>query len=306
MPLTGPRWISSDEVYAKLSFRDGSRAILESLRRGVDPAADPARSIVDVSSGQLLLMPAEVGPYVGVKVASVSPDNPTRGLERIQGLYLLLDAVTLSPLAQLDGVALTTLRTAAVSAAAAEALAPAHVEHLVVFGSGPQAWGHAVALRAVRPVDRVTIVGRDPHRAAALADKLDDGDCTATAGSAAAVAAADLVVCATTARSPVFEQAVRDDALLIAVGSHEPDARELPGDVVARAQVVVEDEGTALREAGDVAIPVSERRLDPASLLSLRSVVRGDVAVDRSRLRVFKSVGMAWEDLVIASAIYEA
>ena len=97
MPLTGPRWISSDEVYAKLSFRDGSRAILESLRRGVDPAADPARSIVDVSSGQLLLMPAEVGPYVGVKVASVSPDNPTRGLERIQGLYLLLDAVTLSP-----------------------------------------------------------------------------------------------------------------------------------------------------------------------------------------------------------------
>ena len=90
------------------------------------------------------------------------------------------------------------------------------------------------------------------------------------------------------------------------MGSHEPDARELPGDVVARAQVVVEDEGTALREAGDVAIPVSERRLDPASLLSLRSVVRGDVAVDRSRLRVFKSVGMAWEDLVIASAIYEA
>ena len=150
-----------------------------------------------------------------------------------------------------------------------------------------------MALRAVRPVDRVTIVGRDPHRAAALADKLDDGDCTATAGSAAAVAEADLVDYATTARSPVFEQAVRDDALLIAVGSHEPDARELPGDVVARAQVVAEDEGTALREAGDAAIPGSERRLDPASLLSLRSVVQGDVAVDRSRLRVLKSVGMA-------------
>ncbi|GAW50256.1 MULTISPECIES: ornithine cyclodeaminase family protein [unclassified Nocardioides] len=306
MPLTGPVWISSDEVYARLSFVGAARAISESLRDGLDPSADPPRSIVDVSSGQLLIMPSEFARHVGVKIASVSPNNPARGLQRIQGVYLLLDADTLAPVAQLDGVALTTLRTAAVSAAAADVLAPDRVEHLVVFGSGPQAWGHVMALRAVRPVERVTIVARDRDRAAALADKLADGTMTAAAGSADAVADADLVVCATTARSPLFSGNVRDDTLLIAVGSHEPDARELPGDVVARAQVVVEDEAAALREAGDVMIPVAEGRLDPASLVSLRSVVRGEVPVDRSRPRVFKSVGMSWEDLVIASAIYHA
>jgi ornithine cyclodeaminase/alanine dehydrogenase-like protein (mu-crystallin family) len=306
MALTGPRWISSDEVYARLSFAGGARAISASLRDGLDPSVDPARSIVDVSSGQLLIMPSEFARHVGVKIASVAPDNPSRGLQRIQGVYLLLDAATLEPVAQLDGVALTTLRTAAVSAAAADALAPARVEHLVVFGSGPQAWGHVLALRAVRPVDRVTIVARDQGRAAALADKLADVDMRAAVGSPDAVADADLVVCATTARSPLFEDLVRDDTLLIAVGSHEPDARELPGDVVARAQVVVEDEAAALREAGDVMIPVSEGQLDAGSLVSLRSVVRGDVPVDRSRPRVFKSVGMSWEDLVIASAIYHA
>jgi ornithine cyclodeaminase len=306
MALNGPVWISSDEVYARLSFVSAARAISESLRDGLDPSADPARSIIDVSSGQLLIMPSEFARHVGVKIASVSPDNPARGLQRIQGVYLLLDAATLAPVAQLDGVALTTLRTAAVSAAAADALAPERVEHLVVFGSGPQAWGHVMALRAVRPVERVTIVARDRDRAAALADKLADGSMTAAAGSPDAVADADLVVCATTARSPLFSDNVRDDTLLIAVGSHEPDARELPGDVVARAQVVVEDEAAALREAGDVMIPVAEGRLDPASLVSLRSAVRGDVPVDRSRPRVFKSVGMSWEDLVIASAIYHA
>jgi ornithine cyclodeaminase len=306
MALTGPVWISSDEVYARLSFLDAARAISESLRDGLDPSADPARSIVDVASGQLLIMPSEIARHVGVKIASVSPGNPARGLQRIQGVYLLLDAATLAPVAQLDGVALTTLRTAAVSAAAADTLAPERVEHLVVFGSGPQAWGHVMALRAVRDVERVTIVARDRDRAAALADKLADGQMTAAAGSVDAVADADLVVCATTARSPLFADKVRDDALVIAVGSHEPDARELPGEVVARAQVVVEEEAAALREAGDVMIPVAEGRLDPASLVPLRSAVRGDVPVDRSRPRVFKSVGMSWEDLVIASAIYRA
>lgn len=285
--------ISSDEVYARLSFADGARAISESLRDGLDTSADPARLILEVASGQLLIMPSEFARYVGVKVASVSPDNPARGLQRIQGVYLLLDAATLAPIAQLDGVALTTLRTAAVSAAAADTLAPDRVEHLVVFGSGPQAWGHVMALRAVRPVERVTIVARERDRAAALADKFADGNLAVAAGSPDAVRDADLVVCATTARSPLFADEVRDDALLIAVGSHEPDARELPGDVVARAQVVVEDKAAALREAGDVMIPVAEGRLDPDSLVSLRAAVRGDVPLDRSRPRVFKSVGMS-------------
>src|SRR5665647_1709522 len=165
-------WISAEEVFARVSFGAAVRAVQRDLRAGLDPAHDFSRSILDVAHGQLLLMPTQSPEFVGVKVASVRPGNPARGKERIQGIYLLMDAATLSPIALIDGTALTALRTPAVSAAAADHLAPAQVDHLVVFGSGPQAWGHIEAMQAIRTVGRVTIVARDQGRAAALASRV--------------------------------------------------------------------------------------------------------------------------------------
>jgi len=155
-------WISAEEVFARVSFGAAVRAVQRDLRAGLDPAHDFSRSILDVAHGQLLLMPTQSPEFVGVKVASVTPGNPALGKERIQGVYLLMDAATLSPIALIDGTALTTLRTPAISAAAADHLAPAQVDHLVVFGSGPQAWGHIEAMRVIRTVGRVTIVVKGP------------------------------------------------------------------------------------------------------------------------------------------------
>ena len=104
-----------------------------------------------------------------MKVATVAPGNPALGLERIQGVYLLMDAETLSVVATIDGTALTTLRTPALSAAAARPPRAGPGRPLVVFGSGPQAWGHIQALATIRDLGRVSIVGRDRDRAAALA-----------------------------------------------------------------------------------------------------------------------------------------
>ncbi|MEU3574056.1 ornithine cyclodeaminase family protein, partial [Kitasatospora sp. NPDC036755] len=145
-------------------------AIERVLLDGFDPEAAPARSAVPVPAGELLLMPAAAGPYAGVKIAGVAPANPERGLPRITGSYLLLDGPTLQPLALLDGAALTALRTPAVTAAALRRLAVPEAEHLVLFGSGPQAYGHLDALMAVRPLRRLTVVARDPGRAGALAE----------------------------------------------------------------------------------------------------------------------------------------
>lgn len=303
MSGSAPRWIGAEEVFA-LGFGGAVRAVQDALRGGVDPSGDFHRGILDVASGQLLLMPSESPDFVGIKVATVAPGNPERGLERIQGTYLLMDAATLSPIALLDGTALTTLRTPAVSAAAADLLAPASAPHLVVFGSGPQALGHVQAMRAIRHVERVTVVGRDPERARALAERLAD-DTDARVGTPEAVADAQLVVCATTARHPLFDGTlVPDDACVVAVGSHEPDARELDATLMARAQVVVEDPAVALREAGDVIMAVDEALLDPFSLVPMRDIVTGALAVDRERPRVFKSSGMSWEDLVVAAAVF--
>jgi ornithine cyclodeaminase/alanine dehydrogenase-like protein (mu-crystallin family) len=282
-------------------------AVRDALRGGLDPAGDAARSNVPMQHGQLLMMPAEWGGYTGVKLVTVAPANPDHGLPRIQGAYLLMDAPTLAPLAVLDAVAFTAVRTAAVSAVAVEQLAEADAQRLVVFGSGPQAHSHLAALRAVRPVREVVVVGRDEVRARALVARAAAEGLAARTGTPADVADADLVVCATTARTPLFDGALlRQHATVVAVGSHEPDAAEVDTTTVCGSTVVVEARATALREAGDVIGPVRAGRLDPNALVELTDLVRGAAPVPPSRPRLFKSVGMAWEDLVLAATAYAA
>jgi ornithine cyclodeaminase len=305
--MTALPWISADEVFAAVSYADAVHALRRHLATGPDPATDPQRSILDLANGQLLLMPSESADAVGVKVATVAPGNAAVGLERIQGIYLLMDAQTLTPAALLDGTALTTLRTPAVSAAAASYLAPETVDHLVVFGSGPQAHGHVEAMNAIRPLGRVSIVARHPGRAQDLVDRLTDAGFSASTGTPDAVKDAQLIVCATTARTPLFDgAAVPVDSCTIAVGSHEPDARELDSTLMSWAQVVVEDIAVALREAGDVLIPLGEGTLSEDSLVPMRDLATGAASVDRSRPRVFKSSGMSWEDLVVAEEVFRA
>jgi ornithine cyclodeaminase/alanine dehydrogenase-like protein (mu-crystallin family) len=202
---------------------------------------------------------------------------------------------------------LTTLRTSAISAAVADHLAPAEVDHLVVFGSGPQACGHVAAMRTIRPTGRVTIVARDQDRAGALASRVQASGLDARVGTAQDVHNAQLIVCATTARAPLFDgRLVPDDACVVAIGSHAADSRELDSTLVGRAQLVVEDTVVALREAGDLIIAIGQAVIAPASLVPMRDIITGQTPVDHHRPRVFKSSGMSWEDLVIAAKVYRA
>jgi ornithine cyclodeaminase len=291
------RFLDADDV-AALGPAAAVRAITDALSGGLDPAADPARIPVGLTSGQLLLMPSEVAAAVGVKVVTVAPENPTRGLPRIQAAYLLFDRDTLALGAVLDGTALTTLRTPAVSVAAVLPRLPEHPLRVVVVGAGPQATGHVATLAAVRELDRVTYLVRDPARTPLDAVALGSPDAGPELG------AADVVVCATSARLPVLDSAaVRDNAVVVAVGSHEPDARELDPALLGRATVVVEDVDTALREAGDVVLAIAEGSLSREDLVPMRELVTGAVAAPTDRPLVFKSVGMAWQDLVVAEAV---
>jgi ornithine cyclodeaminase len=300
-------WISSEEMFAMVSMKTAIRAVQRDLQAGLDPAQDFNRTILAIEHGQLLYMPSQFGAFVGAKVSTVAPKNPAIGRERIQGIYLLMDSATLGPIMLMDGHALTALRTPAVSAAVADYLAPPRVDHLVVFGSGTQAWGHVEAIRTIRSVGRVTIVARDQERGAAIVNRIVASGLEAHLGAANDVRDAQLIVCATAARSPLFDGGlVPDDSLSVAVGSHEPDARELDSTLIGRAQLVVEDPTVALREAGDVIIPINEGRITGASLIAMRDIVMGITLVDHPRPRVFKSSGMPWEDLVVAAEIYRA
>ncbi|UJB45673.1 ornithine cyclodeaminase family protein [Streptomyces sp. A1-5] len=303
-----PRTIDETGLLRALPMAAAFDALRAALLDGPDPEADPPRTIVPVEHGQLLLMPAHRSRYAGVKIATVAPDNPAAGLPRVQGQYLLFDAPTLAPLALLDGIALTTVRTAAVSALAADLLAVPEASHLVVFGTGPQARGHLDALRAVRPLTHVTVVGRTPanvERFVATARR--DTGLRVEAGEPSAVAGTDLVACCTTARAPLFDGALLPPhAMVTAVGSHERGSREVDGTTVLRSTVVVESRSAAAREAGDLIPELESGRLDREALVTLAGLATGAAAVDPDRPRLFKSVGMAWEDLAVAGAAYEA
>jgi ornithine cyclodeaminase/alanine dehydrogenase-like protein (mu-crystallin family) len=294
-----PPFLDAATLARLLPPRAAVDALEAALRGGLDPEADPPRSSMPARGGELLVMPSAAAVAVGVKLATVAPGNAERGLPRIQGVYALFDEETLAPAAILDGIGLTNVRTAAVSALAARHLAAPDARRLVVFGTGPQARAHVEALRAVLSLDRVDVVGRRAGAAAALAAEVG-----ARAADASAVAAADVVCCCTTAREPLFAgDDVPDHTTVIAIGSHEPAAREVDDRLAARAAaVVVESRASALREAGDVIQAIEAGALAPDDLVGLAPLVRGEVSIPAGP-RLFKSTGMAWEDLVIAAAV---
>ena len=296
-------YLDEDTVLRLAPWADAVTAIERVLLDGLDPADVPQRSFVDVAHGQVLLMPGVTRAGVGVKLATVAPGNPDLGLPRIQAVYALFDPVTLAITALLDGTALTTVRTPAVSAAAVEHLAVPTAHRLVVFGSGPQAWGHVEAIRAVRPIDDVVVVARRRAGAEHLARRIAGPGIDARAGVPGDVATADVVACATTAREPLFDGSLLPGhACVVAVGSHEPEARELDTETLRRAgRVVVEDAAVAMREAGDVIQAVASGDLAEADLLGMKDVVR--LAPD-GRGSVFKSVGMGWQDLAVAELVH--
>ena len=119
-----PRWVDATMVRRALSPDRARRLIRRELADGFVPASDPPRLAAAVGDGQLLVMPSATRHAAGVKVLSVAPGNPARGLDRIQAVYVLMDADTLTPSVLIDGTAVTSLRTPAVSAVAMDALAP--------------------------------------------------------------------------------------------------------------------------------------------------------------------------------------
>ena len=252
------------------SYSAAADALERALLAGFDPGADPPRTMLPAGDGELLVMPSSATGAVAVKLVTVGPRDP-----RVQGVCVVFDPETLAVASVIDGVELTSLRTAAVSLLALRRLASPGSRRLVVFGRGPQAQAHEAAVRAEFPIERVDVLGRDDDRAP--------------------VAEADIVCCCTTAREPLFDaDLIGERAAIVAVGSHEPDARELPAELLHRATVVVETREVALREAGDVILAGVDE------LVTLAELVRGHELPPGPR--VFKSVGMAWEDAVVACA----
>jgi len=267
--------------------------------------------------GAWLTMPcADADGWFGVKQVSVLPANPARGRPSVQAWYTLMGPDG-APVLATEAALLTKLRTAAVSAIAADALAPANAATLLVVGTGALAPWMARAHLQVRAYERVVVWGRRRERAEEVAAELARGLARGGARSGgdapvppavevaddleAAVRAADVVTVATTAREPIVRGAwLHAGHHLDLVGAFVHAMREADGEAVRRSAVVVDDRGAARAEAGDLAHAADEGWCWDEVAGDLADVVAGRLSRDPARPSLFKSVGLAFEDLVVA------
>lgn len=301
------RFISHDQVFATLTPAAAVAALRDTLTEGFDPATDPLREKVQLPHGEIHLMPSATDSAVGVKILGIQPSGSTEDVPLVQGSYLLMGAKTLTPHTLIDATSLTALRTPAASIAPVVELLTASEEPLdvVIFGTGAQGLGHAATLESVldgvREL-RITFVSLTEP-----ADFSYDWVESGTDAAKDAVKNAELVITATTAPAPILHAAdLGERAIVLAVGAHTADTRELAADVFEGAQVIVEDPTVAYREAGDVVLATEEGTVAREDLVTMAQVVRGEVELARDRRVVCKTVGMPWQDLATAEAIAAA
>lgn len=299
-----PRFIDASELRELLPMAAAVDALDAAFAAGLS-ADMPPRTHLGVDDATLLLMPAAGAGGAGVKLVTVTPSNPGRGLPYIQAVYVLFAPETLEPVAVIEGGALTAIRTAAVSGVATRHLAARDAGRLVIFGAGTQATSHLDAMRAVRPISEVVVVSRTRAPAERLVERAHAAGVEARVGEVEDVATADIVCTCTTSDSPLFDGALlAAGAHVNAVGAFQPSARELDDTTLTRAKLVVEAREAALAEAGDILIPLEHGVIGEDHIVAELAEVAGgkSVRTDASEITVFKSVGLASEDLVVARA----
>ena len=302
------KYLDTETVFATLSPAEAVASLREALATDFDPSNDIPRTITDISAGNMIFMPSEIGEWVGVKLVGVSVGNNERGLPRIMAQYLMYDSTTLELRTVIDGAALTTLRTPAVSVAAVAPVLNRFTEpvNLVVFGAGPQGIGHADTIADVLDVELadVTFVVRSPDQVTAGVHDRGRVLEAQTAEVDVALRAADIIVTATTASEPLFSaDLVKRGAVVMACGSHDPNSRELPAELFTSATVIVEDLDTSLRESGDVVLAIRDGALNADSLVTMKDFNNAVVSADDDQTVIFKGSGMSWEDLAVATKL---
>ena len=263
----------------------------------------PARMVLRANNaeglrnGWFAVMPVIAGDMMGVKTVTFYPGNAELGLHTHMAVVELIRRSTGEPLAVMDGRLITEMRTAAVSAVALDALAPATATSLGILGSGVQARSHIEAFRRVRPaLNEICVWSRTTANAERLA-----AETGARVVSIEEAAASDVVLTVTSSPTPILEgRWLSEEALVLAVGATGASLRELDDELMRSCFVVAESRSCAERESGDV-------RLSGATVQAeIGEVLSGKIAAPVGRRILFKSVGMAIEDLVGASLVWQA
>lgn len=290
--------LSEDQVRDKLSYDDLIPAMRKALMDfSAGKVVQPLRTVMSVAEygGWFAVMPAVYGGMMGAKMVTFYPGNAARGQHTHMAMIQLFQADNGEPLAIMDGRLITEMRTAAVSAVAVDCLAPPHAKVLGILGSGVQARSHVRALSRVRKFDEIRVWSRSAENAQRFADEVG---ATVTSAEEAATGA-DVVLTLTSSPDPVLHgRWLKKNAVVCAVGAVTPTRRELDDEAMQGA-VVVESREAGMREPGDILLAKAEVSAELGELLNGAALDR------RNRPVVFKSVGIAVEDIAAAGLVYK-
>jgi ornithine cyclodeaminase/alanine dehydrogenase-like protein (mu-crystallin family) len=299
MKTNQPLFLNEEQVRKHLRMAELIPAMEKTL---IDFSAgkvtQPVRSVINVDppGGFLGLMPALTPEGLGLKAVTFYPSNAERGIPTHMATIFLVDPQTGTPLAIMDGRLITEMRTAAVSAAATKLLAPPDAKILAILGSGVQAHSHAEALRLVRQFEEIRVWSHTSEHAERFAKEIG----AKATSSEEAVRVADVIVTATNSKTPVLKGAwLKAGCHVNAIGACRPDWRELDDDAMASVVFVDSREG-AKKESGDVILSGAKIYAE------LGEVLDGKVPARANETTIFKSLGMAVEDIAAAMLVYRS
>jgi thiomorpholine-carboxylate dehydrogenase len=299
MKTDQPLFLNEEQVRQHLRMADLIPAMEKALIDfSIGKATQPVRSVINVDppGGFLGLMPALTPEGLGLKAVTFYPSNAERGIPTHIATIFLVDPETGTPLAIMDGRLITEMRTAAVSAAATKLLASPDAKILAILGSGVQARSHVETLRLVRQFEEIRVWSPTREHAERFAKEIDAKSMSAEE----AVRGADVVVTATSSKTPVLKGSwLKSGCHVNAVGASRPGWRELDDEAMANVVFVDSREG-AMKEAGDVIVSGAKIYAE------LGEALAGKVPPRANEATIFKSLGMAVEDIAAAMLVYRS
>lgn len=304
------RCLSASDIRKALPMKDAVKAMKEAFHEASEGAAAiPLRTHIQAEMGSALFMPAysPSAQRMGLKVVTLFEQNRTKGLPLIQAIVILFDATDGSPIALLNGTALTAIRTGAASGAATDLLARGDASRVAIFGAGAQARTQLEAVCAVRRIDKAWVYDVCPKWAKRFADEMGQSlniEIHVADSPSEALASVDVVCTATTSKTPVFsDMDVKPGLHINAVGAYQPHTREIPPETVSRARVFVDQRSAAWEEAGDIIMPLNDGLIGSDHIYAeLGEIVSGKKQgrTCDEQVTLFKSVGLAIQDLAAA------
>lgn len=290
--------LEEEEVRALLSYEELIPVIRQALMDfSARRVQQPVRAIIPVPAhgGWFGIMPAVYGTVMGAKMVAFYPGNAELGKHTHMAMIQLFGAETGEPLATMDGRLITEMRTAAVSAVAIDHLASPRAKVLGILGSGVQARAHVRALAGIRRFEEIRVWSRSAAHAAQFAAEIG----ARVSSAEEAVCGADVVLALTSSPAPILEgRWLKQEAMVCAIGAATPGRRELDEEAM-RGSVIVESREAAMREAGDIVLANAQVAAEIGELLNGAALERSDRPI------VFKSVGIAVEDIAAAKLVYD-